>query len=448
MAMTAPEMYEALRQIPLLDAHTHIHAAHISARGLDDILLYHMVISELYAAGCPDGARLSDDPSEAEREARIERALPYLPHIRNTSCYWGVRMILEELYGWDAPITKHNWRELDARIAAKSKDHDWPREIMRRARISRSVTELWRGCDGLAEDIFQYSLEWAFFTRNQWGQFDTALVELEHAWNQDTPGAPLPVTTDRASLRFEKSIRTMEDVEAAVEHYCARIPADRVLSIASHLSTDLAFRAVSESEMAEALRSREAAGARERDIYANYIHGLYLTRMEAMGTKLVLQYSMGAEPLPFETGSKLRTDTVFELAQLFARHGGLRFNLFNANFHQQQAINTLVRELPNVSVSAYWWHNFFPQYVRETFAARLDMLPLNKHVGFFSDAYCMDWAYAKAAIIRMQMAQVLAEKVAQRQYDRDTALSIARALVYETPRTLLGIAPAPSQPPV
>ena len=54
---------EALREIPLLDAHTHLDAAHLSARGLDDILLYHMVISDLYSAGCPEGARLSEMPS-------------------------------------------------------------------------------------------------------------------------------------------------------------------------------------------------------------------------------------------------------------------------------------------------------------------------------------------------------------------------------------------------
>ena len=47
----------------MLDVHTHIDAGHLTARGLCDLLLYHMVISDLYAAGCPSGARLPGSPS-------------------------------------------------------------------------------------------------------------------------------------------------------------------------------------------------------------------------------------------------------------------------------------------------------------------------------------------------------------------------------------------------
>lgn len=441
MSISSQELYEHLKKIPMLDAHTHIHAGHITARGLDDILLYHMVISELYSAGCPDGARMSDDPDESERETRILRALPYIKYIQNTSCFWGVRIILADLYGWNEPITKDNWKSLDAIISEHCKNPNWAREIMKKAGIQRSITELWRGVDGRADDIFQYSVEWSFFTRSQWGQYDTALIELEHAWNEDFPGAPLPVTMDRESLSFKKTINTLDDVKTAITHYCSHMPVDKILSTASHFSTDISYRLVSEEEMSQSLKKRAAAGPEERDVYANYIHEAYLNEIIRVAPSLILQYSLGAEPLPFETGSKLRTETVFELAALFARHKSLSFNLFNANFHQQQALNTLVRELPNVSLSGYWWHNFFPAYISQTFNARLDMVPCNKNVGFFSDAYCMDWSYAKAVMIRKQMAEVLSNKIAQGQYDLDTALEIVRILVYETPMKLLGMVP-------
>ena len=53
------ELFEELCSIPLLDAHTHLVDGKLGARGLHDILLYHMAISDLYAAGCPSGARLT-----------------------------------------------------------------------------------------------------------------------------------------------------------------------------------------------------------------------------------------------------------------------------------------------------------------------------------------------------------------------------------------------------
>jgi hypothetical protein len=429
-------LYTALGEIPFIDAHTHINEKRMSARDLADILLYHMSVSDLYAAGCPDAARI-DDLSEEERERRVERAIPYLPRVRNTSIQWGVRTILKDLYGWDRELSLQNWKTLNGLVKERAADPAWPGETLKRAGICRSVTELWRG-EGQNTGLFQYSLEWAFFTRSQWGQFDTALLELEHAWNQEEPGPPLPVTFDRSKFTGRK-IQTMADVHAAIRHYAEKIPYDKILSAASHFSTDIAYREAAEGDMEAALARRDHAGPAERDIYANYIHETFLKELERSGHKPVLQYSLGSEPLPYESGVKMRSETVFELAELFNRHRGLEFNLFLASEHQNQAFCTLARELPNVSLSGYWWHNFFPAAIRHVFETRLDMLPACRHVGFFSDAYCTDWAYAKALIIRRQMARVFAEKIAQGQYTRETALDIARELVYETPRTLLGV---------
>jgi hypothetical protein len=41
------------------------------------------------------------------------------------------------------------------------------------------------------------------------------------------------------------------------------------------------------------------------------------------------------------------------------------------------------------------------------------MVPTNKQMGFLSDAYVIEWTYAKAIIVRKQMAQVLAQRIDQ-----------------------------------
>jgi hypothetical protein len=74
-------------------------------------------------------------------------------------------------------------------------------------------------------------------------------------------------------------------------------------------------------------------------------------------------------------------------------------------------------------------------------ADRLDMVAANRQVAFFSDAYTLEWTYAKAAIIRRQLAEVLAQKVSQGQYDVDDALAIARQILYESPQGLNGMQP-------
>jgi glucuronate isomerase len=101
----------------------------------------------------------------------------------------------------------------------------------------------------------------------------------------------------------------------------------------------------------------------------------------------------------------------------------------------------MARELPNFSLAAYWWHNFFPTVIRQVMEERLDMLPVNKQVGFFSDAYCIEWTYGKIRLVLKQLAVVLAGKIEQGQYSRRDALDVARAILYETPQSLLGMKP-------
>jgi glucuronate isomerase len=432
----------ALAEVPLLDIHSHLVGGRLGARGLHDVLLYHMVVSDLYAAGCPSGERLTPFPGwpdAKEAHARIQVALPCLPHIQNTSSWWGVRLILSELYGWNDTITPDNWRTLDDLIRERSEDRVWHHSVLDRLNLRRTGTELARRGDGEDDDRLQYALEWGFFTRCQWGEFDTALYELERCWGR-APESPAPIAAG-GRPKTERTIRSLADVHAAVRHYVDSIPYGQVLATATHFSTDIRYRVVSDAEMESALAHRAQATAAERDCYAAYVHELFLAELEKHGHEIVLQFSLGAEPLPFETGSRLNERTIAELAEMIARHPRLRFQCLLASRHANQSLCTLARELPNFSLAGYWWHNFFPDAIRQVMAERLDMLPANKQVGFFSDAYCVEWTYAKSVIVRRQLARVLAEKTQQGQYSMELALTVARSILFETPQTLLGFVP-------
>ena len=65
------ELEFALSEVPMLDIHTHLVGGRLGARGLHDILLYHMVVSDLYAAGCPSGGRLTQYPGWPDRKSVV-----------------------------------------------------------------------------------------------------------------------------------------------------------------------------------------------------------------------------------------------------------------------------------------------------------------------------------------------------------------------------------------
>jgi hypothetical protein len=442
----ALEMDRSLKTVPLLDVHTHLDATHLCARGLHDVLLYHMVVSDLVSAGCPDRGRLPEAPTDAEAAARIERALPFLAGAANTSCAWGLRIILEDLFGWRAPLTAQNWKKLDGIIREQARQKGRARAIQQKARIARSVTELWRRHDGSADAMLQYSLEWAFFGRAQWGENDTALWELEKAWSEGAPAAPTPIGPESARAVPEKTIRSVRDVHEALDAYVAAIPSE-VLGTAQHLSTDIDFTLVDDRTMAAAIRRRRNAGKPERDVYASYIMEEFFKRLEVQARGVMFQFSLGAEPLPAETASRLSQATLAGLAEMVARHPGIRFQCYLSSAHANQTLCTIARELPNFSLAGYWWHNFFPPFMERVMRERLDMLAASRQVGFFSDAYTMEWSYAKAVIVRRVLSRVLAEKVALGQYDRAGALATAREILFEAPRRLMGVEPAKAQAP-
>lgn len=443
MTNLALTVEEALSHVPIMDAHTHLVGGKLGARGLHDIALYHMVISDLHAAGCPSGRRLSEFPrwaDKVEAHARLSEAIPYLPLIRNTSCHWAMKTILADLYGWTAPITVDNWKKLDDLIRERADDTVWHHQILDRSGIARTCAEYARRGDGESDDRLQYSLEWGMFMRCQWGEFDTALFELERAWGGKPEDGASPIGAGKRMVP-QRTIRSVDDVYAALDHYVASIPTQYVTSMAMHLSTDIDYELPTAGAFEEALQRRSTAGSRERDIYAAFVAEELFKRLEAMPKPIVFQFSFAAEPLPFETASRINQKTLAQLAELLARHPKLQFQSFSASLHADQTLCTLCRELPNLSLAGYWWHSFFPQTIRSLISQRLDMLPVNRQVGFFSDAYVAEWAYAKVLLVRKQLAAVLAEKIEQGQYSFDEALSISQSILFETASDLLGMTP-------
>ncbi len=141
------KVYERLSELPILDAHTHLVDGKLAARGLHDVLLYHMAVSDLYAAGCPSGARLTcypGWPSEQEAHFRIKEALPYLKYVRGTAISYGIRVILRDLYGIATPVDESNWEGIDAMIRERADDRSWQRQVIDKAHVKRICTEIAR----------------------------------------------------------------------------------------------------------------------------------------------------------------------------------------------------------------------------------------------------------------------------------------------------------------
>ena len=303
--------------------------------------------------------------------------------IRNTSCSWGSTADPRRPLRLARADHRRQLAAARRMIRERADDRAWWYSASSIGSISG---ELARKAPARAKARttrrLQYSIEWCFFTRCQWGEFDTALYELERAWGR-TPEFATPIGGGQRPAT-DRTIRTLDDVHAAVAHYVDNLPYDLVISTATGVSTDIDYRPVSDAEMAAALSRRAQAGPAERDVYASYINEAFL---DGAGEARPARSSSSSASAPSRCrsrrASRLSQRTLGQLAGMIARHPGLRFQCFVSSRHANQSLCTLARELPNFSLAGYWWHNFFPDIIRQVIAERLDMLPVNKQVGFF-----------------------------------------------------------------
>ena len=64
---------------------------------------------------------------------------------------------------------------------------------------------------------------------------------------------------------------------------------------------------------------------------------------------------------------------------------------------------------PNVVTNGHWWYSNIPTYIKRDCRARLQAVPRNKQIGYYSDMYKLEFALPKFAMYRRVLAGVLAE---------------------------------------
>jgi hypothetical protein len=173
-------MEEPLPTLPILDIHTHLVGGRLDARGLHDMLLYHMAASDLCAVGSPTGMRLKRLPSfyaDEEAHVRIREALSFLSHVQTTSSPWAVRIVFSDLYRCKELLMADSWHRLDALICGSADDRASHHSVLDHLNIGRTGLELARRGASEDDDRVQYAL--TTLARFRGGQFAVSRMNRE-----------------------------------------------------------------------------------------------------------------------------------------------------------------------------------------------------------------------------------------------------------------------------
>jgi glucuronate isomerase len=85
---------------------------------------------------------------------------------------------------------------------------------------------------------------------------------------------------------------------------------------------------------------------------------------------------------------------------------------------------------PNVVTNGHWWYSNTPAYIEHDAAARLEAVPQTKQIGYYSDAYKLEFCLPKFAMYKRILAKILAERfVLERGWSEQQALDLGRRVL-------------------
>ena len=424
-----------IRDTTIVDPHTHVRCDQPNAPDLASLMSYHWVQTELRAVGMP----IEDLDPALPPDERVRRAIPYLRRMRNTAMSWCFYRILRDLYDFYEPnIDESNYRDLLDKVQTSGLDPNWARHVLKdRCNIETIVTSLGNRsedeaknpdhvlymldahyllCPGVATDLTPF-----FAGRTRKEEYYEALASLFG----ERPG-----TTERLA-------RLLRD-------WLDRVVTDRVRFSNTFIPIEQRFTPPDVPAAGKAL-SRAAQNAALTETEIDTL--VRFVAWEVLGWhndhKKAFQIAVGAEYFICDGKSIPRFQETWtsEMARAFHHFGNVRFDLMMASEVLTHEVAVLARQFPNVYLSGYWWHNFFPGSIEKIIGQRIQMAPMTKIGGFLCDAYYAEWTYGKLAVVTKSIAAALARLVENGYYEEDEIPPILHQILHDTPEELYDLAP-------
>ena len=420
--MLANELHEAICELPIIDVHSHLRRDGMCARDAGGVMFYHMLQYPLRAAGMDERALWPARGSKADPPYKA--SLPYWPAVANTSFGWGLRTILRELYDFDGPITAKSLPRLRQAFDQKAAEGDWGEQIRTEANVVRilsSQTDVAPLAAGQNDKGVRFTVE-------------------SHPSGGGSELLTWPQRLERIAGPDGGPIATAAQLRRRVAEFYEQFDWSDKHALVSWVSSQADFRPADDGAI-DALLGDCAAG---RDLGPEASRVLEAALLRAVcqavrGKTAVFQICYGTQYLTPD-GAHPVARAAPQFASGFGRLAGefpdIHFNILSGFEIDEPVWCSLCLGYANVSLAGYWWGMFYPSVMHRAWHRRLDVVPTSRLCGFFSDGWCIDWAYARVRMTQRVLAGVLAEKIERGFYTTDQAVRVAREILFETPRRL------------
>ncbi len=134
-----------------------------------------------------------------------------------------------------------------------------------------------------------------------------------------------------------------------------------------------------------------------------------------------------------------RRVSLHDYRDLFNHFAGVTFPISTLSPDAGPELLAYAWIFPNVVPHGHWWYSNVPAFIAADLKARLQAVPKTKQVGYYSDAYKLEFVLPKFAMYRKILAEALAEDAIRgRGWSAERALEVARLVLLENPRRIFG----------
>ncbi len=423
------ELFAEIARWPIFDPHTHIDPHRPAARHFEEILGYHYYTELAHSAGMPAEAVAAS----LEPDARAAAVVEYLDHIDSTVQYSWLLEIARTFHQFRHDrITPKNLGELLRAADHRERGSEWDTEVFRSS-----------------------GLETVFLTN----EFDDPL----EGW--DTARYVPCLRTDDLVLKLHEP-RTIARLKTSLGMDVGDVASlNRAIGLLFERFVSRGARAVAVSLPPDFV-PRPASYRRASTPIRKAIHGMELRRDEIEEVRCALFWTIAefcAEfRLPFDLmigpvrnvypqgvagGRDLfdRRVSLYDYRDLFNHFKSVVFPVSTLSPDASAELVSYSWIFPNVVPNGHWWYSNVPAFITADLRARVQALPKTKLLGYYSDAYKLEFIAPKFNMYRRILADVLSEEAVRgRGWPMERALGLAKLILIDNPKRIFAEVPARS----
>lgn len=417
----ARSLWESIASWPIYDAHSHIDPHRPAARHLDEVLGYHYYTELCHSAGMPaDLVAPELDPRD-----RARNLARWLGRIDNTVQSSWLLEIARTFHGFSGDsIDPETIDGLWDSAEKPSDDGRWDEEVWEKSRLEAVF---------LTNDFDDPLEGWDTSRYVPCLRTDDLVLKLH-----------LPRTIERLARSTGVEVGDASTLRQALGALFGRFVARGARACAISLPPDFSPRHPEPVRSATPLR-RALHGMDLRPDEHQEIRRAVFWMLAELCADFRLPFDLMIGPIRevypagVAGGRDLydRRVSLHDYRDLFNHFSNVTFPVSTLSPDAGPELVSYAWIFPNVVPLGHWWYSNIPAYIEADLRARLQAVPQSKIVGYYSDAYKLEFILPKFNMFRRSLAKVLAEDFVRGMgWGEERALGLARRILRDNPRDL------------